>query len=195
MRKFFSFFLLILGIASILCGIWMMFEHEEAVSLVQYAQEADMPEMQDVKIPVLSRNLWLTAAFFFGLGIAAFICSFILLRWKDLSNNTGRPLWLKIALACLSAWLAFLFSFYIYSAFIFSIIMLIYGTPDILGRFGFLIVVAIGIAALFTGYFAARWQHRLLASRSSRVSYVVLIILIILTILFLPSPFNYVVMD
>jgi len=102
-----------------------------------------------------------------------------------------RPTWLKVALACLSGWLAFLFSFFLYAIGLAVAARAVLKPDGIKGLYGLVYLVVCVLAAVATGALVARWQQRLLAHRSLKVNYIVFAVLLILAVLFVPTPFTY----
>ena len=109
-------------------------------------------------------------------------------------REVERPKWLKVTLASLSAWLTFLFSFFLYAFLILSVVDMVLKTDGLSGVIGVAVLAALVGLSIVSALFAAKWQHGLLARRRLRTNYIVLATLIILTLLCLPALFTYTIM-
>jgi hypothetical protein len=109
-------------------------------------------------------------------------------------SEIERPKWLKVTLACLSAWLTFFLSFFLYAFLILSLIDKVFKTDGLPGAQGVAVLVVIVGLSILSAVLAAKWQHRVLARRRLRTNYIVLVILIIISLIFVPTPFTYIIM-
>ncbi len=109
-------------------------------------------------------------------------------------NEIQRPKWLKVTLACLSAWLTFLFAFFLYAFVILSLVEKMFKTDGLSGMKGIAVLTVLVGLSIVSALFVGKLQHRLLARRALRTNYIVLAILIIFSLLCMPASFTYILM-
>ncbi len=101
-----------------------------------------------------------------------------------------RPQWLKILIGSLSAWVCFIIMMFS-SLLVIQLFQVTFRNFEIEGTLAIVLLIIMGIIAIFISYKLTKWQNRLLDKKTLSFSYIVLAILIVLTLVLIPAPFYY----